>query len=144
MATQRYYREIRPMQPGDLNITVPATGIRILGMVEAGSLKVDPSSRTAQFQLSMQKESMPAWYQGDDLDSLRELKMIVLTGDWTPAHGRFEANKISLLPNYGYIAAAYLTGSLSLVIYLMKMEWQVARLYQTIKEEKLYQPEELG
>ncbi|HXN07895.1 MAG TPA: hypothetical protein VN944_12630, partial [Nitrospiria bacterium] len=84
------------------------------------------------------------WYQGDDLDSLRELKMIVLTGTWVSSHGRFEAKKISLLPNYGYIAAAYLTGFLSLVIYLMKMEWQVARLYQAIKEEKLYLPEELG
>ena len=140
---QRYDRELRAVSPEALRSAPHSGKIRVEGWVEAGTLSVNPEKKTAGFILSGTKERFPVDYRGDDLDSLRELKFIVISGKWNSGAGRFEAGKISLVSNYGYIMAAYLAGFFSLAFYLFNMERKVALLTRAIKKEKLYQPDDI-
>ncbi|MHB8483600.1 MAG: cytochrome c maturation protein CcmE domain-containing protein [Nitrospiria bacterium] len=138
---QRYYREVSAISP-DQVLSRPGQVVRVQGRIEAGSLVIEPSLHKADFQIAGEKEKISVQFTGDELDNLRELKVIVLLGKWDPAARRFESQKTALTPNYGFITAAYLVGLLPLGFFLFKMERKVSLLYALIKQEKIYQPEE--
>jgi cytochrome c-type biogenesis protein CcmE len=141
-AVQRYRTEVSVISPDQLRTESSSIPVRIQGRIEPGSLKIDPDGHQALFDLSGQKKRMPIHYSGDDIDNLREFKIIVLIGSWEPAIGRFESKKMALTPNYGFIASAYLIGLIPLAFFIFNMERKVVLLYDTIKQEKIYQSEE--
>jgi cytochrome c-type biogenesis protein CcmE len=138
---QRYDRDVKTSTPEEVLHQASAIPLRIQGRIEAGSLAIDPSTHAAVFNLTGTGEKLAIRYVGDDLDSLRELKVVVLSGKWSPSARRFESQKMALTPNYGYVVSAYLIGLVPMALFLFRMERKVALLYAFIKQEKLYQPE---
>lgn len=138
---QRYDREVKTSTPEEVLHQPSDKPLRIQGRIEAGSLAVDPSTHAAVFNLAGTGEKIAVRYAGDDLESLRELKVVVLAGKWDPSARRFESRKMALTPNYGFVVSAYLIGLLPMALFLFRMERKVALLYALIKQEKLYQPE---
>ena len=80
-------------------------------------------------------------YDGPPPDNLRELKILVLIGTWNADAQVFEARDIGIVPNYGFIAGAYLLGLLPLALLLFAMTRRVHFLYDEIKASKLYEEE---
>ena len=140
LGMQRYYRDVNALSPEQLLREQPARVVRVLGRIEAGSLVKEEAQR--KFLLSGESEKVPVVYRGDEADSLRELKTLVVEGRWDPSAHRLEAQKIAITPNYGFITAAYLLSLIPLGLFLFNMERKVALLYIMIKQEKAYQPEE--
>jgi cytochrome c-type biogenesis protein CcmE len=140
LGLQRYNRDVTAVSPAQLVREPPAQPVRVLGMVEAGSIQKEEARLT--FLLSGEGEKIPVSYVGDETESLRELKILVVEGKWDPSGRVLEARKISLTPNYGFVTAAYLVTLVPLGLFLFNMERKVALLYIMIKEEKAYQPEE--
>ena len=158
LAAQHYDRAVKTITPGQLLQTRPVGTVRVIGLVQAGSLRVTPQEETttpphtpamilADFELADQQERLPVHYDGPADDNLRELKTLVVVGHLTPdgpdgpAGRRFEAHEFDLLPNYGFITAAYLLALIPMGLFLFGMERRVALLYTVIKETTTYQPE---
>jgi cytochrome c-type biogenesis protein CcmE len=141
-ARQRYLDEVAVITPEQLKMEASSASLRVQGRIEPGTLKVDAETHQAHFDLSWKENRLPVSYSGEDLDTLREFKVIVLIGSWDPATQRFESKKLALTPNYGFITAAYLAGLFPLALFLFYMERRVVLLYDVIKREKIYQPEE--
>jgi hypothetical protein len=116
--------------------------VRVIGRVEGGSLVYNPISHEATFVLTGEREKIDVQYHGEAPENLRELKTLVITGRWDPVIPRFEAHNISLVPNYGFVASAYLIGIIPACLFLFGMERKVALLYNKIKSTKPYEPEE--
>ncbi|MBI5197962.1 MAG: hypothetical protein HZA19_05065, partial [Nitrospirae bacterium] len=91
--------------------------------------------------LQGEKTVLPVRYAGEDVDILRELKILVVTGRWNPETGEFQGESLALTPNYGFVAAAYLIGMLSTFLFLYIMERRLRLLYNDVKQAKLYEPE---
>jgi hypothetical protein len=140
VGTHRYNRDVRPLSPEQVLINHFEGPVRVLGMVEAGSLRKDPLTSQMLFSLVENGQRIPVVYQGKDTDSLRELKTLVVIGGWDEASQRFVAQDIALIPNYGFIIAAYLV-MIPLALFLFMMERRVRLLYNEIKQSKLYEPE---
>ncbi|MEW6325968.1 MAG: cytochrome c maturation protein CcmE [Nitrospirota bacterium] len=146
LAYQHYRDQVQPMTPEELFQAGPAGTVRVIGLVQPGSLVIDPEAATsssfrADFDLAGRVEHLPVRYAGPADDNLRELKTLIVVGQWN-AEGRiFEAQDLALVPNYGYIAAAYLLALLPLGLFLFGMERRVALLYTVIKAATPYQPE---
>lgn len=140
LGMQRYYRDVNALSPEQLLKEQPIQTVRVLGRIEAGSLAKEEGGM--KFLLSGENEKIPVSYRGEETDSLRELKTLVIGGKWDPSAHRFEAQKISITPNYGFVTAAYLLSLVPLGLFLFHMERKVALLYIMIKQEKVYQPEE--
>jgi cytochrome c-type biogenesis protein CcmE len=140
VGAHRYNRDVRPLTPEEVMKNHSAGPVRILGMVEAGSLRKDASSSQMLFSLMENGQQIPVVYQGNDTDNLRELKTLVLVGEWDDASQRFVAQDIALIPNYGFIIAAYLV-MIPLALFLFMMERRVRLLYNEIKQSKLYESE---
>lgn len=140
LGVRRYNDEVTAISPEAFLSERPAETVRVIGRVEAGSLVKEGSQTT--FLLSGKSEKVPVRYIGEDSESLRELKTLVIQGRWNAADRELEAQKISLTPNYGFVAAAYLITLVPLGLFLFHMERKVALLYIMIKQEKPYQPEE--
>lgn len=141
-AMARYNREVSTIPPERLLAEQPLHTVRVLGLVEAGSLVKGASGEPLHFMLSGGRAQVPVQYRGDDPENLRELKWLVIVGRWDPERRELEAEAISLVPNYGFVTSAYLVTLISLVLFLFHMERRVALLYIMIKGEKAYQPEE--
>lgn len=141
LGVSRYNRDVRAISPKILLSQATGMETRVMGMVDAGSLKRGAEDGAFQFSLSADGTRVPVVFSGDDADVLRELKTIVVVGRWDAELGQFNAAKIALIPNYGFIASAYLLSLLPLVFFLFYMERRVLLLYVMIKEEKVYQPE---
>lgn len=140
---QRYYQEVDTLSPEQLLQTQSTETLRILGLVQPGSLVLgDPNG--IRFRLSGEQQSLPVLYTGPPTDILRELKTLVVVGRWDPAGQVFMARDIALLPNYGYVLAAYLIGVIPTGYFLFRMERKVDLLYTEIKGAKVYEPEEGG
>jgi len=137
----RYNREVRTISPKALLSEQSAPGIRLIGMVEAGSLVRGGDGVPFRFSLSGEGEKIPVRFSGDDSDTLRELKTIVVIGQWSGEKNEFDADRIALVPNYGFITSAYMVSLIPLGFFLFYMERRVALLYVTIKDEKVYQAE---
>jgi cytochrome c-type biogenesis protein CcmE len=140
LGLQRYDREVTAISPEQLLREQPTQTVRVLGRIEAGSLVKEATEQ--KFLLSGESEKVPVTYRGEETDSLRELKTLVIEGKWDPSSRTLEAQKLSLTPNYGFVTAAYLVTLVPLGLFLFHMERKVALLYIMIKEEKAYQPEE--
>ncbi|HET6465992.1 MAG TPA: cytochrome c maturation protein CcmE [Nitrospiria bacterium] len=140
VGTQRYNRDVRPLTPEEVLKNHSAGPVRMLGMVEAGSLRKDPAGSQTLFSVVENGQRIPVAYQGNDADNLRELKTLVVIGGWDDASQRFVARDIALIPNYGFIIAAYLV-MIPLALFLFMMERRVRLLYNEIKQSKLYEPE---
>jgi len=137
---QRYNRDVRPLTPEQVLKDHSAGSVRVLGMVEAGTLRKDTTTSQMLFSLMENGQRIPVVYQGKDTDDLRELKTLVVVGRWDNASQRFLAEDIDLIPNYGFIIAAYLV-MIPLALFLFMMERRVRLLYNEIKQSKLYEPE---
>jgi len=149
LAAQHYDREVRPITPEALLQARPVGTVRVIGRVLAGSLTAAPSepgggSLLADFELAGEQTHLAVHYDGPADDNLRELKTLVVVGHLNaggPGEPRFEAHEFDLLPNYGFITAAYLLALIPLGLFLFGMERRVALLYTVIKETTAYQPE---
>ncbi len=139
---QRYDRDVKTSTPEEVLHQPSDKPLRVQGRIEAGSLAVDPLLRRASFDLAGTGEKLSVRYTGDDLESLRELKIIVVAGKWDPSARLFESQKMALTPNYGFVVSAYLIGLIPMALFLFRMERKVVLLYALIKQEKLYQPED--
>jgi len=148
LGTQRYYREVATMSPEQLLREQPTGTVRVLGRVQAGSLSTPGQEETSlyrvTFYLSGEREGLRVRYIGGIADNLRELKTLVVIGRWDLSTREFEAHEISLLPNYGYVAAAYLIGIVPIGLFLFLMERRVELLYNEIKAAKAYESEVAG
>jgi cytochrome c-type biogenesis protein CcmE len=149
LGAARYETKVKPITPEQLLGDHPAGTVRMIGLVQPGSLTLAPGAEasspiTATFELVGQSEHLPVRYTGPAEDNLRELKTLVVIGRFDPANRTFEAAEIDLLPNYGFITAAYLVTLLPLGLFLFGMERRVALLYTSIKETTVYQPEAGG
>ena len=140
LGMQRYYRDVNALSPEQLLREQPIQTVRVLGRIEAGSLMKEETGM--KFLLSGESEKVPVSYRGEETDSLRELKTLVIVGKWDPSAHKFDAQKVSITPNYGFVTAAYLLSVVPLGLFLFHMERKVALLYIMIKQEKVYQPEE--
>jgi len=141
LAISRYNRDVRTISPKVLLSESPSEQTRLMGMIEAGSLKGGSEGMPFRFSLSSEGAKTPVVFLGDDAESLRDLKTIVVIGRWHADKGLFEANKIALTPNYGFITSAYVFTLIPLILFLFNMERRVALLYVMIKKEKVYQAE---
>lgn len=141
LGVSRYNRDVRSISPKALLSQAAGMETRVMGMIDAGSLKRGVEAGVFQFSLSADGTQVPVVFSGDDADVLRELKTIVVVGRFDAESGQINAAKIALIPNYGFIASAYLLSLLPLVFFLFYMERRVVLLYVMIKEEKVYQPE---
>jgi cytochrome c-type biogenesis protein CcmE len=149
LAAQHYDREVRPITPEALLQSRPVGTVRVIGRVQAGSLKsatpeAGGGSLLADFELAGEQAQLAVHYDGPADDNLRELKTLVVIGHLDSAGSdgpRFEAHEFDLLPNYGFITAAYLLALIPLGLFLFGMERRVALLYTVIKETTIYQPE---
>jgi cytochrome c-type biogenesis protein CcmE len=170
LAAQHYDREVRAVTPEQLLEARSEGTVRVIGMVQAGSLTIVPQEASAatppltppttpsstppmilaEFELAGQQAHLLVHYDGPADDNLRELKTLVVVGHLNApgAAGsagldkqRFDAHALDLLPNYGFITAAYLLALIPLVLFLFGMERRVAILYTVIKETTAYQPE---
>jgi cytochrome c-type biogenesis protein CcmE len=141
LGMERYDREVAYWSPDRLLQEVPSKPARVLGTIQGGSLVKDEGAKEAGFRLQGERETISVRYRGEDLDTLRELKILVVTGRWNPQTLEFEAEMLSLVPNYGFVAAAYLIGMLSTLLFLYHMERKLRLLYNRVRESKLYEPE---
>ncbi len=146
LAFQNYRDQVAPVTPEQL-IQFPVEGtVRVVGLVQPGSLVIDPEAATvedfqAEFDLAGRLQHLPVRYRGPADDNLRELKTLVVVGQ-LDADGRILlANEFRIIPNYDYITAAYLLGLIPLALFLFVMERRVALLYTVIKTATPYQPE---
>ncbi|HUK55379.1 MAG TPA: cytochrome c maturation protein CcmE [Nitrospiria bacterium] len=140
VGTQRYNRDVRPLTPDQVLKDHPAESVRMLGMIEAGSLRKDPVTSHRLFFIVGKGQRVPVDYQGSDTDDLRELKTLVVVGRWDNTAQQFVAQDIDLIPNYGFIIAAYLV-MIPLALFLFMMERRVRLLYNEIKQSKQYEPD---
>lgn len=144
LGVQRYNREVATLFPTQVLSQGVAEGVRVLGTVKGGSLIRDVSSREIIFSLTHEGKELSVRYTGPPPDGLRELKTIVIVGDWDPSKSEFRSHKIAVVPNYGFISAAYLLAFIPLIFFLFYMERRVRLLYSQIKETRPYEPEEIG
>lgn len=139
--TYNHYRDnLASLVPEQVKQETPAGEIRVLGMVQGGTLETRGAGE-ATFALLGESATLPVHYQGPPPDNLRELKILILVGTWNADRQMFEARDIGIVPNYGFIAGAYLLGLLPLALLLFTMTRRVHFLYEEIKTSKLYEKE---
>jgi len=146
IAAQRYAAEVRPITPEQLLGGEVSGRTRVIGMVQPGSLVVAPEASPqgemeATFELAGAREQLPVHYLGPADDNLRELKTVVVVGRLDTAGGLFESGRLDLVPNYGFVTAAYLVALVPLALFLFLMERRVAVLYTVTKATTAYKPE---
>src|SRR5262249_13371351 len=140
LGVRHYTNDLKSISPEQVLGLQPAGTVRIQGIVQAGTLAYDPATHRAAFELAGEKEKIPVRYSGEAPENLRELKVLVVVGQWNSAERRFEAHDIEGVPNFGFVTGAYLAGIIPLGLFLFGMERRVELLYNRIKSEKVYQP----
>ena len=139
--TYQHYRDnLASLVPQQVRQEAPAGEVRVLGMVQGGTLEILGAGE-ATFTLLGENVTLPVHYQGPPPDNLRELKILILSGTWNADTQVFEARDIGIVPNYGFIAGAYLLGLVPLVLFLFAMSRRVNFLYDEIKASTLYEEE---
>jgi len=142
----RYREEVRTVSPESLLRDRPAGGVRLLGTVVPGTLEKPSESGgpgETRFSLKEGEAQVMVRYSGDDAEDLRELKTLVVHGRWDQESQTFQGDKISVVPNYGFITAAYLVSVIPLGLFLFSMERRVRLLYHEIKGTNVYEPEKV-
>ena len=141
---QRYQKDVASLTPDQLLQNPSPDKIRVLGIIQGGSLTRENDSIRAFFRLQGEDKTLPVRYHGQDTDTLRDLKVVVVTGHLNAGTEEFDGEAISLIPNYSFVAAAYLLGILPTMFFLFLMERKLRLLYMEVKEAKLYEPEVVG
>ena len=144
----RFQKEVDTLWPAEVLQTNPSETVRMIGTVQPGTLTkegfgAEGSLGRANFGLRGEEEEVIVHYKGIKPDNLRELKTLVVEGRWDPISKGFQANEISVVPNYRFIAAAYLVAIVPLGIFLFRMERRMRLLYFEIKETTVYEPEKI-
>lgn len=141
LGLQRYLKDVASLTPDQLLQNPPPEKVRVMGTILGGSLTKEEDLKRALFRLQGENKPLQIRYQGEDVDSLRDLKVVVVTGRWNAGTSEFEGEALSLIPNYGFVAAAYLIGIPSTLFFLFLMERKLRLLYNEVKQAKLYEPE---
>ncbi|MDP2829593.1 MAG: cytochrome c maturation protein CcmE [Sulfuricellaceae bacterium] len=132
LAWQRYQSEVSSYSPLEFSRLVDGQQARVLGRVQAGSLKM--SANDASFILEEQGALTPVIYAGPDMDTLRELKTILAQGV-RQADGSLRAERVSIAPNYAYIVGAYGSIALILLLFAFLVERQLRQIQKTLDKE---------
>lgn len=138
---QRYQKDVACLTPDQLLQNPSINKTRVMGIIQGGSLIRGEDSNRAFFLLQGDDKTLPVRYQGHDTNTLRDLKIVVITGQLNSGTAEFDGEAISLIPNYGFVAAAYILGILPTLFFLFLMERRLRLLYIEVKEAKLYEPE---
>ena len=125
LALQRYQKEVASLDPAEFSNAAAAQPLRVLGRVQAGSLKF--AEGEALFILEGQGGQASVLYRGPDLDTLRELKTILAHGV-KQADGSLHADTVSIAPNYAYIAGAYGSAGTILLLFALLVEMRLRRM----------------
>jgi len=142
LASQYHARHLAALTPETVVATSPTgTAIRVIGMVQGGTLEGEVATGSLRFQLGGAHDVLPVQYQGPPPENLRELKTLVVIGRWIPETRTFVAHDLGLVANYGFVMAAYLAALIPLGLFVFGMERRVSLLYRDIKESKIYEPE---
>jgi len=141
---QRYYRDVATLSPNELIQQKPHETVRVMGTVIGGSLVRKNSQNNLSFLIEGQGKEIPVHFIGSQAEGLRELKTIVVEGRWDSATGELKGEKIRVIPNYGFVSAAYLIGFIPIILFIFHTERKVRLLYSQIKETKVYESEEMG
>ena len=141
---QRYQKDVASLTPDQILKNPSPNKVRVIGVIQGGSLTRENDSNRAFFRLQGEDKTLPVRYQGHDTDTLRDLKTVVITGRLNSGTAEFDGEAISLIPNYGFVAAAYLLGILPTLFFLFLMERKLRLLYMEVKEARLYEPEVVG
>ena len=139
----RYERDVMTLSPEELLSEQPGHRVRLLGTVEPGTLVEEGGSQEARFQLMGNRDRVPVIYKGKEPENLRELKTLVAEGRWDPVIKEFQSDRLSVIPNFGFVVSAYLVAILPLIAFLFGMERNVRLLYHEIKGTTVYEPEKV-
>jgi cytochrome c-type biogenesis protein CcmE len=140
LSVMRYHRELGAITPETLFKNPPAERVRVVGRVEAASLKKEESG-SVRFRLVGGAHPLSVLYTGKEDDNLRELKTLVIVGRWNSGSQEFRAEELGIVTNYGFITAAYLIGIVPIILFLFGMERKTRLLYREIKGTSVYKPE---
>jgi len=141
---QRYYRDVVTLSPVELIHQSPVETVRVMGTVIGGSLMRKDSQNDLFFVIEDQGREIPVHFIGSEAEGLRELKTIVVEGRWDSSTGELKGERIRVIPNYGFISAAYLFSFIPIILFLFHTERKVKLLYSQIKETKVYESGETG
>lgn len=125
LSVQRYVNEVASQDPAEFSTAAASQPWRVLGRVQAGSLKM--ATGEASFILEGQGAQVSVLYRGPDLDTLRELKTILAHGE-KQADGSLLADTVSIAPNYAYIAGAYGAAGTILLLFALLVELRLRRM----------------
>jgi cytochrome c-type biogenesis protein CcmE len=139
----RYQREVTNLSPEKLLQEEPTQIVRVLGTVRPGTLVQGVSPGEARFELAGPTHRLSVHYTGPEDDNLRELKTLVVVGHWNAGSGEFRAEELAVVPNYGFIVAAYTVSIIPIGLFLFIMERRVRLLYAEIKGATIYEPEKI-
>jgi cytochrome c-type biogenesis protein CcmE len=140
LGIQRYQKDVASLTPDQLLQNPSQEKVRVIGVIQGGSLTKEEDHNMAFFRLQGEKKPLPIRYRGHDIDTLRDLKIVVVTGRLNAGTGEFDGEALSLTPNYGFVAATYLLGIVPTMFFLFLMERRLRLLYTEVKEAKLYEP----
>ena len=115
--------------------------LRVEGMVKSGTLNGNLQEGQVNFELVSSLGSIPVHYKGPPLENIRELKTLIVVGQWDQAAQIFRAHETALVTNFGFVISAYLVTVLPLALFVFGMSRRVALLFHEIKQSKLYEPE---
>ena len=142
LVDQRYTHTLKTI-PLKTVRTQPAsqTPVRVMGMVSSGSLQGNLGEGQAAFELVDGADTLAVLYNGLPPENLRELKTVVMIGQWDPAAQVFHAHEMGLVPHFGFVVSAYAVAFLPIMVIIFFMGRKVMLLFQEIKQSKLYEPE---
>lgn len=144
-AARDYDRQLTTVAPEAVLTGAAGAGVvRVQGQVAAGTLEGDPAGGRASFDLVEAGDRLPVRYDGPPPENLRELKTLVVVGQWDSDARVFRGHDVALVTNYGFVVGAYLAGFLPIAVFLFAMERRVRALYSEIKRAKLYEPEPIA
>jgi cytochrome c-type biogenesis protein CcmE len=139
----RYQREVASLSPAELLQEKPTGGVRVLGTVKPGTLVQGKSPGEAWFELTDAKHHLTVYYTGPEDENLRELKTLVVVGQWDAGSSEFQARELAVVPNYGFITSAYIVSIIPIGLFLFVMERRIRLLYADIKGTTVYEPEKI-
>ncbi|NKB81679.1 MAG: hypothetical protein GKS05_07315 [Nitrospirales bacterium] len=141
MTVRDYEQHLASVSPAQILDDPPHGDVRVQGLVKAGTLQGNLEEGFATFALGGDQATLSVEYKGLPPENLRELKLLIVVGQWDPASQVFRARELALLTHYGFVVSAYLVGLLPLLLVLFFMGRKVSLLFEEIKQSKLYQSE---
>lgn len=140
---QHYQQNLASVTPAWVlkNGSSKAPSLRVEGMVKSGSLSGNLEEGQVEFQLVGDSANMRVQYKGAPPENLRELKTLIVIGQWDPIQQIFRTGEIALVTNYGFVISAYLVAMIPLILLVFAMSRKVTSLFQIIKESKAYEPQ---